>query len=178
MIDNIQARRSCRSFDSSKPVPREVIDNILKAALNAPTGVDFQSYDYIVCTNKEKLAAVSKVVFDEVQRHESVKDLIKSPDYIFYGAPLVIFIVPSREFREDCYKYDLGIIGNSICLSAQLQGLSSVHVGFVQIAPAEELGKLINLPRNLSPLAVAIGYPNSDWVPHHKEITSTVKYIN
>ena len=100
-----------------------------------------------------------------------------SPASIFYGAPCVIFIVPSRAYREDCYKYDLGTIGDTICLAAELQGLSSVHVGFVMSANPEKLGKVIDLPRGLSPLAVAIGYKTDDYVPREKPITSKITYI-
>ena len=178
MFEAIESRRSCRSFDPTKPVPKEVIDKMIKVALNAPTGVDFQSYDFYVVTNQEKLLAVSKCVCDSLADIPAFKQFVRGPERVFYGAPLVIFIVPAREFREDCYKYDLGIIANSICLAAQLEGLSSVQVGFVQHAKPEELGKIIDLPRGLNPLAVAIGYAKPDWVPNEKPITSSVKYID
>ena len=142
MFEAISSRRSCRSFDSNKPVPKDVVDNIVKTALNSPTGCDFQSYDFLVVTNKEKLNEVAQCVSDSLKEHEKFKVFVKSPEQIFYGAPLVIFIVPAREFREDCFQYDLGIIGNSICLAAQLQGLSSVQVGFVQHANPERLSKI------------------------------------
>ena len=178
MFEAISSRRSCRSFDSNKPVPKDVVDNIVKTALNSPTGCDFQSYDFLVVTNKEKLNEVAQCVSDSLKEHEKFKVFVKSPEQIFYGAPLVIFIVPAREFREDCFQYDLGIIGNSICLAAQLQGLSSVQVGFVQHANPERLSKILELPRHLNPLAVAIGYANPDWVPKEKTIQSSVKYID
>ena len=178
MFDAISSRRSCRSFDSNKPVPKEAIDHIIKTALNSPTGCDFQSYDFLVVTNKDKLYEVAKCVAESLKDNEMLKHFVKTPEQIFYGAPLVIFIVPAREFREDCYQYDLGIIGNSICLAAQLQGLSSVQVGFVQHAKVELLSKILELPRNLNPLAVAIGYANPDWVPKDKSLTSSVKYID
>ncbi|EAY04224.1 nitroreductase family protein [Trichomonas vaginalis G3] len=170
MFDAIKERRAVRSYITEEKIPKDVLENIIKAAQNAPTGCDFQSYDFIVDTNREHLTKIAHAVYNSFP---GIDKFLKNPD-IFYGAPCVIFIVPARPFREDCCVYDMGIIGQSICLEAKVQGYASVQIGFVHGTKPEVLKPFLDLPRDLSPLAVAIGKPSPDFTPAPKEITSKI----
>ena len=46
----IQARRSIRGFDTTRPVPREVLEEILRLAVRAPSGENAQPWEFHVVT--------------------------------------------------------------------------------------------------------------------------------
>lgn len=175
MIDAIEKRRACRSYITDEKVPKEVLERIVKAGQNAPTGCDYQSYDFVVVTNQELLAKVAKAAYDSYP--QKVQDWIGNPKNIFYGAPAVIFIMPAREFREDCHIYDLGIIGNSLALAATLEGYACNQIGLVYSSNPDILGKVLDLPRGLCPLGFTIGKPSPEFKTAPKEIKSHIKYI-
>jgi iodotyrosine deiodinase len=50
--DDIKRRRTVRDF-SDKPVPREVIENCIKAAGTAPSGANLQPWHFVVVSNPE-----------------------------------------------------------------------------------------------------------------------------
>jgi len=50
--DDIKRRRTVRDF-SNKPVPREVIENCIKAAGTAPSGANLQPWHFVVVSNPE-----------------------------------------------------------------------------------------------------------------------------
>ena len=61
----ILTRRSTRKF-LNKPIPGEDLDNILKAALHAPSGMGRQTWQFTAVKNREKIrmlaAAIEKVL--------------------------------------------------------------------------------------------------------------------
>ena len=53
MLQELLNRRCCRSFDSNKPVEEEKINEIIKAGLHAPSGMNKQDGIIVAITNKE-----------------------------------------------------------------------------------------------------------------------------
>ena len=47
VLDNILTRRSCRAY-TDRPVSKEDLDTILKAAIYAPSGMSRQSWQFTV----------------------------------------------------------------------------------------------------------------------------------
>ena len=60
--DWMETRRSVRDF-SDKPVPKEVIENILKSASTAPSGAHKQPWTFCVVSNPEIKKQILLVVF-------------------------------------------------------------------------------------------------------------------
>ncbi|MBE7636953.1 nitroreductase family protein [Sneathiella sp. P13V-1] len=61
---NIQKRHSTREF-SGKPVPREVIENCLKAASTAPSGANHQPWHFCVIETAELKAKIREAAEEE-----------------------------------------------------------------------------------------------------------------
>lgn len=57
-LDFIYKRHSVRKFKDI-PIPREDIERILEAAINAPSGKNAQNWYFVVVTNKEKIEGVA-----------------------------------------------------------------------------------------------------------------------
>ena len=51
VLDNILTRRSCRAY-TDRPVSKEDLDTILKAAIYAPSGMSRQSWKFTVIRKK------------------------------------------------------------------------------------------------------------------------------
>lgn len=145
-MDSIFHRVSIRKYQE-RPVEREKIDRLLRAAFAAPSAANQQPWEFYVVTRRETLDA-----------------LADSSPYAgcLRGAPLAI--VPCC--RTDCLlpqfaPIDLSIATEHIWLEADALGLGAVWLG---VAPERErmdaVGKILGLPEGLEAFAVvAVGYP-------------------
>ena len=59
VLDNILTRRSCRAY-TDRPVSKEDLDTILKAAIYAPSGMSRQSWQFTVIRQKGKYKGAGK----------------------------------------------------------------------------------------------------------------------
>ena len=58
----LERRRTIRNYDPNWQIPKDQMDKIMNAAQLSPTACNFQGQDYIVVTNKEKLAKLEKII--------------------------------------------------------------------------------------------------------------------
>ncbi len=92
----IKGRRSVRSY-LDRPVPKEVIDGLLDAAVWAPSGMNEQPWRFTVIQDREVIESLSRKTRELVMKsmpflEESEAASKSERDMIFYGAPLLIFI--------------------------------------------------------------------------------------
>ena len=103
--DAIIGRRSVREYES-KQVPKDVINQILKAGAMAPSAMDAKPCRFIVIANQEKIKELSSKVKDKlgvIGLGLKMSEVMKSnKDTIFYGAPL---LHPYRG-GKDCMVFD------------------------------------------------------------------------
>jgi nitroreductase len=59
----LKERRTIRQF-TNKKIPREVLEEIINAAMCSPSAQNKQGHDITVVTNQTKLNDLSKVIFD------------------------------------------------------------------------------------------------------------------
>lgn len=113
MLDFIKTRRSCRAYQD-KPVPKEMLDEIVECGLMAPSGMNRQSVNFCVITNKEVLSELEK----RVERP------------FFYQAPTLIVVY--SELENDFASYDGSCAIAQMYLAAHAQGLGSVWIHMVK----------------------------------------------
>jgi nitroreductase len=53
VLNAIYARRSIRKFVQDRPVERDKLKTLLKAAMAAPSGCNIQPWDFIIIKDKE-----------------------------------------------------------------------------------------------------------------------------
>jgi nitroreductase len=58
--DAIRARRNVRSF-ADRPIAPADLDRILEAGRRAPSSKNEQRWDFVVCTDRDRLQELSKV---------------------------------------------------------------------------------------------------------------------
>ncbi|MFA5271559.1 MAG: nitroreductase family protein, partial [Candidatus Omnitrophota bacterium] len=104
IIENIKKRRSVRDYEA-KPIPKNILMEIIEAGNNAPSGGNTQGWRFVVVENevfRKKIAALAlpryKKWMEKAPEHlkEMRKEVdAKTSDPIYYSAPAVVFVVGS-----------------------------------------------------------------------------------
>ncbi|MGN0189660.1 MAG: nitroreductase family protein [Candidatus Cryptobacteroides sp.] len=115
----IMSRRSIRKY---KPVPvgRDTLELILQSGINAPNGMNKQSWDIRVVDNPVLLESIK----DAMAQANPDKKMARE---CFRGAPVVVFI--ANDTNYDCSPIDCGLLAGNMILSAWSMGVGSVCLG-------------------------------------------------
>ncbi len=153
VIETIMARRSIRQY-KAEPVARETMETILECGINAPSGMNRQSWEVRVIDDP--------AVMDEIIAKMAAGNPEVDPAMIrrcFQNAPTMIFIAndPSYEFSV----IDCGLLSENIMLSGWSLGVGSVCLGspirFLRNAP-EALEMLSFSPGFTPVICIGMGY--------------------
>lgn len=145
LAECIAKRYSQRYFDKTRPVPDELLSEILDAARLAPTAHNQQPFHIYKLTG----AGMAGALKDVTRGH--------------FGAPLVLALTINETEswkRSDGYdnaSIDAGIVGTHIILTAESLGLGCCWVGSFDPEP---LSRLLPLSEDEQPVALfPLGYP-------------------
>lgn len=83
VIENIIARRSVRKFTEER-IPREHIELLSLAAINAPSGMNRQEWTFVFVQNREKIAALASLTGKALNRENY--DLYKPDCFMIASA--------------------------------------------------------------------------------------------
>ncbi len=171
VIENIMARRSIRKY-KAEPVARETMEKILECGINAPSGMNKQSWEVRVVDDP--------AVMDEIVGFMQAANQDVAPEAVrgcFRGAPTMIFIANDPAY--DFSVIDCGLLSENIMLSGWSLGVGSVCLGspirFLRNAP-EALAKL-GFSSGYTPV-ICIGMGYADEAPEAKSRDfSKVKFV-
>lgn len=142
VFDAILARRSIRSFQD-KPVEREKIQQLLKAAMAAPSACNLQPWAFIVVDEPETLARV--------------KDAAEQGKY---NAPLTIVVCGINKhipWGGTGWMQECGAAVQNMLLAGTELGLASVWIGGFDAAA---LSAALEIPDDVHPMCIVeFGYP-------------------
>ena len=156
-------RQSCRSY-SSKPVEREILDEIASMARLAPSACNSQPWK-LVCVNGSKAREFAECV-TELGGNKFANDC---PAFfvIIEGKASLSERVGARFTQSAFVQNDIGIFATHICFAAYSFGLGTCILGW---RSEEKIRKLLELDKNTRvPLAVAVGYPDEKDVLREKK---------
>jgi nitroreductase len=173
--EELQRRRTIRTF-SSRPVPREIIEECLRAAGTAPSGANMQPWHFVVVSDPE----VKKQIRAGAEQEERAFYERRAPEeWLEALAPLgtdwhkpfleeapcliVIFglsntILPDGARRKNYYVTEsVGIATGMLITAIHHAGLASLtHTP----SPMAFLNKILKRPANERPFLVLVaGYP-------------------
>ena len=109
-------RKSVKKY-TAQPVERELIDKIIEAGLNAPSGLNKQSPIILAVTNKE--------VRDKLSRLNANDDPFFRADP-FYGAPCVLVVLADKSVPT--HVYDGSLVMENLLLAAHALGLGACWI--------------------------------------------------
>jgi len=147
IMEALLTRRSIRKFEN-KPVPEEMVKQILEAAMMAPSAGNAQPWQFIVINDRKKLDAMVGI-------HVHMKMVTQAALGIIVCADL------SKEKFPGYWVQDCSAAMQNLLLAAHGLGLGAVWTG---IHPVEDrlkaFTKMFDLPDHVIPLGFApIGWP-------------------
>jgi nitroreductase len=142
--DAIRSRRNVRSY-TGRAIAAEDLERVLEAARRTPSSSNQQRWAFVVCTDREQLAALARVW--------------RGAGHVAGSAATVALVAPvagDPRTRESIH-YDLGQATMSIMLAAADLGIGSGHAAVTDQALARDL---LGLPEDwFCAWLVALGYP-------------------
>ncbi len=143
-------RKSVRKFKDEK-VPDELIENLLKAGMQAPSSCNSQPWEFIVVDKKEDKEAISRM-------HQFAKPAANA-------SHLIITLGNLNEAKvHRMIDQDLGACNENILLQATHEGLGAVWLGFHPIEDRTlRLKEYLKIPDYCIPFSViCVGYPENE----------------
>ena len=175
VLSTIMARRSVRKY-LDKPVEHEKLEIIVRAGINAPSGMNRQPWIVRVVEDQQLIADVN-----EVYKKENAEQVKRDKDFknMFRNAPTLICVcTPANGGGE----LDAGLLGENMMLAAQSMGLGTCCLGGpVRFLLSNDKAKFfldrLDIPSDYRlNYIIGIGYP--DEKPEAKpRDASKVKYI-
>lgn len=170
----MDTRRTVRSF-SDQPVPRAVIENLIRAASTAPSGAHKQPWTFCAVSSPEMKRKIREAAEEEEYRNyhgrmstEWIDDLrpFGTNEYKSFleTAPWLLIVcrriyeVEAGEKRNNYY------VTESVGLATGMLLTAIHHAGLVALthtpSPMNFLTQLLNRPENERPfLLIPVGYP-------------------
>lgn len=167
-------RQSCREF-SDMVVPDEVISEICRVALLAPSAMNAQPWKLVAVTGEKK-----DEVIKTLQRLGMNKFASKASALVCVVAGKGNFMTKIGSiFKENEFvKNDLGILTAHLVLAAEAAGVGSCILGW---RDEEKLRTLLGLEKGaIVPEVVALGYPAENYPVREKkrkDLKETFQFI-
>lgn len=138
----LHGRRSIRKFDRERPVPRELLEKLLDAAIWAPSSCNYQMWDF--------------VVVDDPKINEELGRLSTQ----MANAPVNIIVAYGRDYSEENFAnvQSASAAIQNMSLAAHALGLGTFWI--TQTGDPERVREIVGLPYERMVVAVlAVGYP-------------------
>lgn len=167
VLDNIATRTSVRDYEA-RPVEKEKIEKMLRAAMAAPTAMNKQPWHFVVVDQRN--------VLDALAGANPYAKMLKK-------APLAIVVCGNTDKMiegggRDFWIQDASAATENLLLAAHAMGLGAVWTGAY---PSEErcisISKVLSLSDNLIPLnMIVVGYPAEHPQPKQKFKEENISY--
>jgi iodotyrosine deiodinase len=176
--DDLKRRRTVRDF-SDQQVPKEVIENCIKAAGTSPSGANLQPWHFVVVSNpvlKKKIRIAAEEEEKEFYTNRAPKEWLEALEPLgtdehkpfLETAPFLIAIfyksydpLPDGRQVKNYYSIESTGIATGILITA-------IHnAGLVSLthtpSPMNFLNKILGRPKNERPfLLLVVGYPSAE----------------
>lgn len=153
-MKTILERRSVRRYTGACPT-RQQLEQLMEAALAAPTGMNLQNSRFTVVYDPQVLARLEQLLAKALER----------PDYSFYGAPVLILASAPKGGRNS--MADCAAALQNLMLAARDMGLGSCWInqfrdGWEDPALNRSLADLGLPPDYAVQCSLAVGFPDEE----------------
>ena len=166
VLENIHSRKSVREF-TSEPVSDADIQTMLKAAMAAPTAINFQPWRFVVVNEREALDSLA----DQLPYAKMLKQ-----------APLAIVVCGETLWmggeENPFWSLDCSAATQNLLLTAEALGLGAVWTAAYPDADrCKAISDALGLPSTVKPLCVVpIGHPVGENQPRDKWKPENIHY--
>ncbi|QHI71215.1 nitroreductase family protein [Aminipila terrae] len=149
-MNAILTRRSIRKYKDIK-ISDEIVEELLKAGMAAPSALNEQPWEFIVLRDKDVMRKITEI-------HPYSQMLLNA------DVAIVVCGDEAKEKYKGFWIQDCSAATENILIAAEDKGLGAVWLG---VYPLEDringLKQLLNLPSGVIPLSIIpIGYPDED----------------
>ena len=162
VLSTILNRKSVREY-SDKEISQDIIDNLLKAGMSAPSSRDRRPWHFIVVSDK----AILEELGNQLNTASCLKDANKA-----------IIVCGDEDLSDNCWFLDCSAAAQNILIAAESMGLGAVWTAVYPYEDrAEIVNKTFNLQKNIRALTIIpLGYPLNENMPKDKFDASRVHY--
>lgn len=181
LMDILYRRRSTRIYQENRPVEREKITTLLKAAMAAPSACNLQPWEFIVIESPQGMAKLKACIGEHNGRH--------------YNAPAAFVVCANTSYIpwESDGSMDTSAAIENMLLAATAHDLGTVWIGDID---REAIRTLLDIPEHVAVNSVVlIGYPAETKAPRtqyteeavywekydkareHKERTTALRFL-
>lgn len=157
-IECLKTRRSIRTY-LNKPVPKEIIEDIIDCARMAPTANNIQPWEFVVVADpvtKKKLAEIT----------DYGKFIAES------GVCIAVFCKDTKYYLEDG-----SAATENILLAARAYELGGCWVAGDKKKYVDDIRKLLNVPDGYKLVSlIPIGYPKSQGVSNKRLVNEMIHW--
>lgn len=170
----IKTRRSVRSYDATKSISKEQVQELLTAVQEAPSWANQQPTKYYVAVSPDKVEAVRELTGANKDRIAGAPVLIVST--FEQGKSGFFRGEATNEIGEGWGAYDNGLSNAYLILQARAMGFDTLIMG---MRDSEGLRQLLGIPSEETVMAViSLGYRNGEPNrPERRDINDVVKYF-
>ena len=171
----ILERRSVRNYDPDKNVPREVVEQLIAAAAEAPSWKNQQTSRYHVVASPEMLAKLKSCLLSQNQTTVKYAPVLIVTTFVRGIVGFEKDGSLTNEFGDGWGVYDLGLQNALLLLKATELGLGSIVLG---LRDAEAIRTLLNIPdEEVVVSVIGIGYRGKESNrPPRKAVTEIAKF--
>ncbi|MCL2837793.1 MAG: nitroreductase family protein [Oscillospiraceae bacterium] len=151
MQEAIKNRRSIRKFKVDKLVTKEQLNQMLEAAMLAPSACNARPWEFVAVTKRS--------VLDEIARIHPYAKMCETAT-----AAIVVVATPKDEFSAEFFPQDCGAATQNILLEAAAMGLGTCWCGIYPIEDRKaHFCELLSIAEEKIPFCIiAIGYPDEE----------------
>ena len=162
--------RSYRGYDESYKITEDVLKDLVDAARLTGSAANLQPLKYKLVADAENVAKLNGIT----RWGKMLKDIELPHKGMFPTAYIVVCVDTNIVKNADSANTDIGIVAQTMLLSAVEKGLGGCMIGNYEKAKATEA---LNLPEHLVPqLIIAIGKPAEDIKLVDVDETGSTKY--
>lgn len=157
-IECLKTRRSVRAYED-KPVPREILEDIVDCGRLAASAINIQPWAFIVVTD----SALKKRVADATDYGKFIEQA---------GACIAVFCQDGKYYLEDGSAATQNILN-----AAHAHGLGACWVAGDKKAYAANIGQMLGLPQDYKLISlVPVGYPAQNPSPAKKPLSEVMHW--
>lgn len=166
VLENIHSRKSVRQY-TSEPVSESDIQTILKAAMAAPSAVNFQPWRFVVVTEREQLDAMAEILPYAKMLRQAPAAIVVCGETLWMGGN------ENPYWQQDC-----AAATQNLLLAVEALGLGAVWTG---VYPNQDLypklHNYLNLPSTVQPFCcIPVGHPAGNEQPKDKWKPENIHY--
>ena len=177
VMQNILNRKSVRSYNGDS-IPADVMENILRAAMAAPSGRDWRPWSFVVLTDKSQYETIFAGNHNMQKFMESGAIIVVCADTVHMGPTRDNPDGPAVAQVNVLWRDDMGAVTENLLLAVEAYGLGACWTACYPYPDRmDPIKKALQLPATVVPYAVVpIGYHDGTTQPKDKWDESRIHY--